>query len=533
MSQELKLRDYQYELCRDVFQALDRGDNKVIAQSPTGSGKNFMMGYMCSQANKRGGSAIFTVAGRNVVSQFTDSLDMFTVPWTYVMSGEQFHAHKNFYVSSVDTLQSWFFKPNCKYDVNNLMKPDYLLVDEMRLACTQKRGEMIDHFANQGTKVIGFDATPKHARMHLVWNQMIQGRPTPWHIDRGNLAYIEHYCPSTNDEHFMTQLQDMKASGGDYKQDDLAELMDKQVLVGEIVSNYEKISMQEYGDYKPFLVACVNKKHARSVEDAFLQNGHKVEYVDADTSSEDRMAMFKKIEHGEIVGIISVLTMIYGVDLPPLHICINARPTKSLPMFLQLGGRILRQFAGNDYIPPKSHAVMIDHAGAVKEHGYLDDVYTFSLDPDEPVVNETQKEREQSETPEVDITCSNCNHTYKNSPICPKCGHEQVIDFDQHNVVYVNTELVRQHKEGIEAQAKNAEDWKWLSDMKAAVWANPKLMNDGARINVLNSMCRIKFKSSFNPVEIMQLQAGQVTDEAKRYYKHFNIRQAKGYRRKG
>lgn len=520
----MKLRDYQHESLSEALKYLASGGNKVIVQGPTGSGKNFMMGYICRQTHQRGGSAIFTVAGRNVVSQFTHSLDDFKVPWSYVMSGETFEPHKNFYVSSVDTLNSWYFKENSKYDKGSLKKPDYLLVDEMRLCCTPKRAEIIDYFADNGTKVIGFDATPIHARLHLVWNQMVHGRPTPWHIGEGNLSQVEHYSPSQKDAAFMAQLDEIKVARGDYKESDLADLMDKKVLVGEIVSNYENISMNEYGDYKPFVVSCVNKKHARSVEDAFLSNGHVVEYIDADTPLGERQAMFDRVKNKETLGIISVLTMAYGVDIPILHIGINARPSKSLGLFLQFGGRILRTH------PEKTHSVFIDHAGALREHGYLDDEYTFQIDPDNPVVNETKEERKKSEGDdvEVDITCSNCMHTYKNSPTCPKCGHENVVDIDSHNVVYVNTDLVKEFRAQQEQAAKSAEDWVWLSNMKAAVWNNPNLKSDGARINTLNEMCHIKFKSYFNPADLSQLQVGQVTDEAKRYYKHYNMRKAFG-----
>jgi len=520
----MPLRDYQHESCIEAFNYLQGGGNKVIIQGPTGSGKNYMMGYICNQTDKRGGSATFTVAGRNVVSQFTTSLDTFNIPWTYVMSGERFESQKKFHVSSIDTLHSWFFKSNAKYEKETLAIPDYFLVDEMRLCCTESRGNIIDFYAERGSKVIGFDATPIHARMHQVWDHMIHGKPTPWHIEQGNLSPVVHYSPSQNDEQFMNQLSELKASG-DYKESDLAELMDKKVLVGEIVSNYENISMNEYDDYKPFVVSCVNKKHARSVEDAFLNAGHNVEYIDADTPTSERVDMFQRVRDEKTLGIISVLTMSYGVDIPNLCIGINARPSKSLALFLQFGGRILRTHDSKEY------SVFIDHAGALREHGYLDDEYKFSLDPDVPVVNETKEERKNNDTPEVDITCSNCMHTYQNSPVCPKCGHENVIDFDQHNVVYVNTDLVREHKEMLDRNAQSAEQWQWLSNMKAAVWANTNLKNDGARINTLNEICRIKFKTQYNPTDIMNLQIGQVSDEAKRYYKHYNMRKVFGARK--
>lgn len=521
---ELKLRSYQAQQLSDVKSALDSGDNYVILQSPTGSGKNFMMAYIMSQIHKRNGYGIFAVAGRNVASQFTRSLDLFDVPWSHIMSGNSYWPGQNFYVASIDTLISWFFKKGAKHDKETIIIPDYLLLDECRLLCTKKREEVIKFFGERGAKVIGFDATPVSPRLHCVFQKIVHGKSTPWHIEAGNLSPVVHYSPAQKDLKFLSELKELKLNAGEYSQTELSEIMNKKVMVGDIVNNYEKISMKEYGSYESFVVACVDKKHARSVQEAFLEKGHEVEYIDGETPQEEREKMFRNIAEGKIIGIISVLTMAYGVDIPSLKICINARPSKQLALFLQLGGRVLRNSPG------KTHAVFVDHAAAIKEHGYIDDEYIFTLDPKNPVENKTKKERSEKREAEVDITCANCTFSYKNSSICPKCGHQNIVDFDQHNVVYLNSDLVEAHHRKVAKRKEQTDNREWIKNMKAEVWRQNGLKTDTARVNTLNDLCRMKFKEYLNPQDLLSLPFGTATQETSRYMTGFNIR--KSYRSK-
>lgn len=52
-----------------------------------------------------------------------------------------------------------------------------------------------------------------------------------------------------------------------------------------------------------------------------------------------------------------------GTDIPRVECAIMLRPTKSLSLYLQQVGRVLRPFPG------KSDAVILDHAGNVMRHG--------------------------------------------------------------------------------------------------------------------------------------------------------------------
>lgn len=74
-----------------------------------------------------------------------------------------------------------------------------------------------------------------------------------------------------------------------------------------------------------------------------------------------------KTSSGNIItrrnGSVTVMGNCEGFDYPELSCCIQARPTKSLALHLQMVGRIMRVANG------KNGAIILDHAGNILEHG--------------------------------------------------------------------------------------------------------------------------------------------------------------------
>ena len=74
-----------------------------------------------------------------------------------------------------------------------------------------------------------------------------------------------------------------------------------------------------------------------------------------------------KTSSGNIItrrnGSVTVMGNCEGFDYPELSCCIQARPTKSLALHLQMVGRIMRVSNG------KNGAIILDHAGNILEHG--------------------------------------------------------------------------------------------------------------------------------------------------------------------
>jgi len=184
--------------------------------------------------------------------------------------------------------------------------------------------------------------------------------------EMGYLVPLKPYAPTQPD------LEKVRILAGDYNKGQLAKAMDKATLVGDIVENYSRICPTLKA-----IVFCVNVKHSKHVRDAFLGVGIVAVHIDAKTPKEERDYILKQLALGEIQVITNCQILTEGFDCPSVSCIILARPTKSTGLYLQMAGR------GQRPCPEigKAFTVLIDHAGAIDEHGRIDDERDWSLDP--------------------------------------------------------------------------------------------------------------------------------------------------------
>ena len=104
-----------------------------------------------------------------------------------------------------------------------------------------------------------------------------------------------------------------------------------------------------------------------------------------------------------------------GWDCPQVSCLVLARPTKHMGLYRQMVGRVLRP------APGKIDALILDHAGAVFEHGFIDDPVVWTLDQDKRAENPAQNSRNQHRTP-VLATCPECAAVHLEGRACPQCG---------------------------------------------------------------------------------------------------------------
>lgn len=127
-------------------------------------------------------------------------------------------------------------------------------------------------------------------------------------------------------------------------------------------------------------------------------------------------------------GRVLVMGNCEGWDCPAVEVCVLARPTKSVGLYLQMVGRALRPSPG------KAVARIHDHAGCIVQHGPPDYERNYALDADVRVG------RKNGDKPPPLHTCRGCFAIYPPAPACPSCG-------------YVDEKLARRLQEIQEAEA--------------------------------------------------------------------------------
>ncbi len=90
--------------------------------------------------------------------------------------------------------------------------------------------------------------------------------------------------------------------------------------------------------------------------------------VTGETKKKDREEIIKKFKTGELDVLLNWGTMTTGFDYPDLRSVICCRPTRSLGLYMQMIGRVLRIAEG------KTVGSVIDFSGNVKALGHCEDV---------------------------------------------------------------------------------------------------------------------------------------------------------------
>src|SRR5205814_94618 len=105
-----------------------------------------------------------------------------------------------------------------------------------------------------------------------------------------------------------------------------------------------------------------------------------------------------------------------GWDCPDVSCLILARPTRSLGLFRQMVGRVLRP------APGKSDAIILDHSGSVFTLGLPDDDIEWTLDEDNRPVNKTHAARAAAGVGPALVDCPECHAVRLRGRQCVVCG---------------------------------------------------------------------------------------------------------------
>lgn len=227
-------------------------------------------------------------------------------------------------------------------------------------------------------------------------------------------------CPvrAKEAEDIRTELAAVRTSGGEYRINDLSDLMSKPAHVGSAVKAYT-----DYGeDRGHVLVFCVTIDHAEKVQEAFREAGYTSGCVHSRMSLRERDRVLSDFAEGRVRVLTNVGVLTEGWDCPQTDLILLCRPTKSPALFVQMIGR------GTRTAPDKEDLLVLDLAGNYRAHG----------DPDSPIVDIPSGAPKESDEPpgrEMKV-CPECNGVSQlGSMICPDCGYEwprfQLAPIDQ------------------------------------------------------------------------------------------------------
>jgi superfamily II DNA or RNA helicase len=501
-STEINLRPYQEAAIEGLRHSLKTRHMRPVLVSPTGSGKTTISAAIIKAAVEKGSRVLFLAPRRELIYQAYSTFQRFGLNATIIMAGEDRTMDGDVQVASKDTLHAWCIRSQKR----RLPLADLIIVDEAHTSISKSYIDIFSAYPN--ARIIGLTATPaapKGKGLGNIYDDIVKAWGVRELTEAGYLMPVRYFGPTTPD------LENVGIRNGDYIEKDLDAAMDQPQLIGDIVSNWLRIASA-----RRTVVFCVTRKHGRHICDEFIRVGVRAEYADGMTSDEERKAIFSRVASGETQVLVNVLIATFGVDIPPLDCAVLARPTKDLTLYLQCVGRILRPSPETG----KTDAVVIDHAGAVMQHGYVDDDFPWSLDGKETVQERRERIKKEKKEPK-EITCFKCKAIFKASHICPSCGHEMIPKGEALPVYEAELQEISRTK----AKLNKAVDY----DQKAVFYAQLKYYE--RQHGYKKGWSAWKYREMFdcwpNDKRVQALDPIAPTFEVLNWIKHQNIRRAK------
>ncbi|MEA3307493.1 MAG: DEAD/DEAH box helicase [Elusimicrobiota bacterium] len=402
----MELRNYQVEAIEKARNSIRSGHKRIIIQANTGAGKTIIAGAIISSALEKGKKVIFLVHFRQLAYQAMERFQDFGISDEIgiIMANEDPHLDRPVQIVSVQTYGRRLKLDDLKH--NQWFKnADIVFYDEAHSSIAKTRKAILNLYKDNAI-IIGLTATPARA----------DGRPLSEIYDDivccsniKELTSLGHLVPAIY--YGATELPDLNnipTVAGDYNQKVLGKRVNKEKLVGDILENWLRIASD-----RQTVVFATNVKHSKYIQTVFSRHGISIEHIDAHTPEEDRKYILKRFKAGDVQVVTNVGVFCEGADFPWASCVVLAKPSKSFTRFIQMAGRGIRPY------PNKDNCILIDHAGLVQRHGFLDEDVSWSLDGKEKAWNK-KKPQKKNKPP---LTCDQCQYIFKGK-VCPKCGYE-------------------------------------------------------------------------------------------------------------
>lgn len=312
---------------------------------------------------------------------------------------------------------------------------------------------------NPNAFLLGLTATPERLdgkglgiESGGVYEKLVLGPSVKSLIERGYLSQPRVFAPPINFDDSA-----LRTIAGDYDVKQMSEMLDQPQIIGDCVRHYSKICPN-----MPAIAFCSTIEHARHTAEQFCNSGFNFKCIDGTMSDFDRRDAIEGLGSGRYDGLTSCNIISEGTDIPVVGCAIFLRKTKSLSLYLQQAGRVLRPYSGKEY------SIILDHVRNVENHGFPEDERDWSL--------EGRRKQKRDEDEIFIRTCPQCYACYKSSlRACPVCGFgaENAIK-SQREIEFIDAELVEIQKVQKERERKEANAFNKLLELgKQRGYSNP------------------------------------------------------------
>jgi DNA repair protein RadD len=402
-------RPYQAKAVEDIGLALTH-HRCVVYVLPTGGGKTVIFSEIARLCHEAGTDSCIVVHRETLLEQASAKLDDIGVLHSVIAPGRTDFGDV-VKVASVQTLVRRRDRHKFKL----------YIVDEGHHAVAGSYKKILDD--DPDASVLLVTATPIRMDgrgLGEVAQQLIVGPSIRDLMDDGYLTEAVSYGPQ-----HVVDVARARTTGGDYNAKDIQDIMDRKEITGDAVEQYRK-----HCDGVPAIAFCATVQHAEDVAAQFRDSGYRAASIDGGMGAGTIRERLAGLKDGSVQVLTSCDLISEGFDAPGVQAGILLRQTKSLAVYMQQVGRLLRPVYAPGFdlatregrlaamaASSKKKAIILDHAGNAFRHGLADEEREWSL-----------ASRKKGDAGPVIKTCPACfgySRAWEKS--CRNCGHFFVV----------------------------------------------------------------------------------------------------------
>lgn len=358
----LELRPYQENLIKSIRNQYIAGHRAVCLQLQTGAGKTAIAARICNllcqkHGNRKGGTMLFIAHRRELLKQIADTLNKFGLQneYGFIQSGRAETPWAQIQIASIQTIARRLHKLK--------INPAMICIDEFHHAAADSYKKVRNHFHQ--ARLLGLTATPIRLDgkgLKSMAETMICG-PSPQQLtEHGFLCEVDTFSiPNGID------MSGVAMVAGDYNKKE----SDKRAT-GKVIANALD-NWLKFTPNKKTIHYAVSRRHSKEFVAQAKERGIAAEHVDGTMSDYLREGIMRRFLNDQTMIISNVDIISEGFDCPNVECVLLGRLTKSLAIYLQQCGRVMRPK------PNGAKGIILDVAGNFRHFGNPDNDRNWSL----------------------------------------------------------------------------------------------------------------------------------------------------------